>query len=377
MILYTKSGMFLGMGNQELYLLGYEDMEEFRNYHNDVADLFINKAGFIFKFKNFSWIDYTLHSGTPNRRVLLKTKGGREIEASLQIHEIFLDQDLGGAKSCFGVEFISGPLKSESFTPTIAKSVEPIPSYVAPTPAPSFVLEDAPSFTEPVSFFEEKIPEEPVTFSTQEESFESTPSSFSFNTNFVNTPEPTDFKLKFDTTILDEPLSLKTEGTTPEAPKDYRSIDQIEATDFTFDAPLESYPEDNQQDLLRDTTLFVDELKTPSSELSHEPMAFDFSLSADYLGLDISTLAELIEEYIVELDEQMKHIARAITLDDKETALEEITKLKSVARHLHITALYEHFAHLEKSLAYDSDEEILHTLLLVQNAIADFKELVR
>ena len=106
-------------------------------------------------------------------------------------------------------------------------------------------------------------------------------------------------------------------------------------------------------------------------------MAFDFSLSADYLGLDISTLAELIEEYIVELDEQMKHIARAITLDDKETALEEIAKLKSVARHLHITALYEHFAHLEKSLAYDSDEEILHTLLLVQNAIADFKELVR
>ncbi len=72
--------MFLGMGNQELNLLGYEDMEEFRNYHNDVADLFTNKPGFIFKFKNFSWIDYALHSEHPIDESYLKQKMAEKLK---------------------------------------------------------------------------------------------------------------------------------------------------------------------------------------------------------------------------------------------------------------------------------------------------------
>ena len=40
MVLYDKSGLFLGMGSQELYLLGYEDMEEFRNYPADLTSTY-------------------------------------------------------------------------------------------------------------------------------------------------------------------------------------------------------------------------------------------------------------------------------------------------------------------------------------------------
>ncbi len=57
MLLYTQNGHFLGMGAQELSLLGYEDMEDFRTYHCDVADLFIQKSGYISKFDTFLWID--------------------------------------------------------------------------------------------------------------------------------------------------------------------------------------------------------------------------------------------------------------------------------------------------------------------------------
>ena len=116
MILYDKNGLFLGMGNPELSLLGYEDMEEFRNYHNDVADLFINKPGYICKFKNFSWIDYTLHSGTPNKRVLLKTKNGKEIESFLTISEIFLAKELNHCDLFFSIEFTQlSHIKPNSF----------------------------------------------------------------------------------------------------------------------------------------------------------------------------------------------------------------------------------------------------------------------
>lgn len=105
MLLYTQNGHFLGMGAQELSLLGYEDMEDFRTYHCDVADLFIQKSGFISKFETFLWIDYARHSGASNRRVLLHTKQGKCIELSLHVDEIFL-KDADDAMQCyFAIEF--------------------------------------------------------------------------------------------------------------------------------------------------------------------------------------------------------------------------------------------------------------------------------
>ena len=105
MLLYTQNGHFLGMGSQELSWLGYEDMEDFRAYHSDVADLFIQKSGYISKFETFSWIDYARHSGASNRRVLLHTKQGKCLELSLHVDEIFL-KDADDAMQCyFAIEF--------------------------------------------------------------------------------------------------------------------------------------------------------------------------------------------------------------------------------------------------------------------------------
>ena len=74
MILYNKSGDFVGAGKDELSFLGFEDIDEFRHLHKDIADLFVNKPGYIFKFKNFSWIDYTLHSGAPKKKCYYQAK---------------------------------------------------------------------------------------------------------------------------------------------------------------------------------------------------------------------------------------------------------------------------------------------------------------
>ncbi|MBP6324459.1 MAG: hypothetical protein KA328_00575 [Sulfurospirillum sp.] len=104
MLLYTQNGHFLGMGSQELSWLGYEDMEDFRTYHSDVADLFIQKPGYISKFDTFSWIDYARHSGTSNRRVLLHNKQGKCIELSLHVDEIFLKNPDDAMQCYFTVE---------------------------------------------------------------------------------------------------------------------------------------------------------------------------------------------------------------------------------------------------------------------------------
>ncbi|MDR3178033.1 MAG: hypothetical protein LBT96_03515 [Campylobacteraceae bacterium] len=91
MILYDKDTRFLGASADVLSALGYEDINVFRTYNNDVADLFVKRQGYVYKFDNFSWISYVLNGSLPNKNVVIKTRSGSEIEASISITELFLN----------------------------------------------------------------------------------------------------------------------------------------------------------------------------------------------------------------------------------------------------------------------------------------------
>ncbi len=388
MILYDKSGLFLGMGNQELYLLGYEDMEEFRNYHSDIADLFVNKPGFIFKFKNFCWIDYAQHSGTPNKRVLIRTKNGKEIESSLLINEVYLQKEINGTSLFYGIELsnapsfkrdlpISSTFPSQNFEPSAhEEDALTLPSYETSftEDVPSTFLSDTP--VEPstptlTSSFEEEyslpLPTPMISLIEEEKT-----QAVKLNTSAPLFEDTFDFKLKFDHTILEEPQEEKEpEIAEEEAPHAYNSIDQITIQDLDFVAPLEAYPDDKVEDLLEDPTLHVEALKAAPS-LPDE--AFDLCECAEALGLDISTLAQIIEEYVSALDTSMPLLEKAINANNRTSAKEEIATLRSIALHLHIESLFHHFEHLESSLAFDTKEEILHTLEALKKAVEAFKE---
>lgn len=392
MILYDKSGLFLGMGNQELYLLGYEDMEEFRNYHNDFADLFVNKPGFIFKFKNFSWIDYAQHSGTPNKRVLIRTKNGKEVETSLNINEIYLQKEMNGSALFFSVELTNAPFKHDlPISINKPQGLEPnLEELDAPMiPYEKSFEEDAPAIlTSPISFETSLSSPETAADEDYTPSFTAPlptpilPLQDDFNDFKVAPPtitegeETFDFKLKFDHSILDDSnINAEPEEENLPAPLEYESIDQIKIKDLDFVTPLESYPEDNVEDLLEDPTLQVEELKAHSNEISaiHDE-EFDLSECAEELGLDISTLAQIIEEYVNSLDLNMPLLEEAINANNRSRAKEEISQLKSVALHLQILSLFHHFEHLETSLEFDTKEEILHTLKALQKSVLRFKE---
>lgn len=95
---------------------------------------------------------------------------------------------------------------------------------------------------------------------------------------------------------------------------------------------------------------------------------------AEELGLDIQTLAQIIEEYIDALATSMPLIEDAINTNKRDVAKIEIMKLKSVASHLQIISLFHHFEHLETSLDFDTKEELLHTLDKLQTSVMLFKE---
>jgi hypothetical protein len=90
LVLYDKNTKFIGVSADILSVLGYEDMNTFMSYNNDVADLFVNRQGYVHKFDDFSWINYVLNGSLPNKNVIIKTRNGGEVEASISIAEILL-----------------------------------------------------------------------------------------------------------------------------------------------------------------------------------------------------------------------------------------------------------------------------------------------
>lgn len=80
----------------------------------------------------------------------------------------------------------------------------------------------------------------------------------------------------------------------------------------------------------------------------------------------------LINEYLADLDTQMKHISKAITQNNSTLALGILSQLQDAASLLQIPELMKHFSCLEKSLRESDEEEQLQVLLL-RNAINHFR----
>ncbi len=111
MILYDEHYRFLGISNETLAFLGYEDLSEFLSLHNDFADLFQKRDGYVYKFENFSWIDFILYSGAGNKNGIIQLKNGEETEVKIHIKEIYLARPIEEATKLYSVKIISEQFK--------------------------------------------------------------------------------------------------------------------------------------------------------------------------------------------------------------------------------------------------------------------------
>lgn len=303
---------------------------------------------------------------------LVKTKSGKELDTSLSISEIYLPKEINGSSLFYAVEIADASNRQDfsAFTSSFEPIIQ-IPEFEEKEP-----LEESPSFVSDTSSINASFNSFETDYKdarTEEEPFTEAPS---LSLPLENSPfeeEPLAFKLKFDETILEkEPAEASTDNETME----YHSLDQIQAQDFSFETTptltdIESYPEDTYEALRNDATLFATGNDGEQSEVTQE---FDLANCAEELGLDIQTLAQIIEEYVEALTTSMPLITDAINANKRETAKMEIMKLKSIALHLQIISLFHQFEHLETSLDFDTKEELLHTLDKLQASIMIFKE---
>jgi HPt (histidine-containing phosphotransfer) domain-containing protein len=345
MILYNKSGDFVGAGKDELSFLGFEDIDEFRHLHKDIADLFVNKPGYIFKFKNFSWIDYTLHSGAPKKNVIIKLKNGNEVEAPLKIKEIYLYSPKDGEEIMYAVDILNSNTRQapnklhEENTSANLNETFTNDNFLENTEDEEHKQKELPE----VADYEEEIN---IPLSDNEGSFADTQPAL---------------KLKIDENILEEEQTNKSELFVEDYKEDIKEESKIFTEDYQeekeeiglktqeselFVKDYEEEKDENKLHVKSPTYNTNEELKSikedikiideMSSSKDEEDIDFDILKCAEELDLDISLIAELIEEYFEKIDRLLPNIEEAIQNEDSNKLKEEVYILKGISDNLHM-----------------------------------------
>jgi len=344
MILYSKSGDFLGIGKDELSFLGYEDLDEFKSIYSDVADLFINRPGYIFKFKNFSWIDYALHSGATKKSVIIKLKTGNEVEVAIKIKELFLYNPKENEELYYSVEFVN----NLSQNTTIQSDSAFIQSAPAPKIPSSIDTDETPQAEE---VFQEQEVEIPKEISLEEDFIQDQTEdlSINFNTDEV-APSP---KLKIDDTVFEQVDEAQpTLDINDDFTKDYESekppklkVD-IAPEEDSF-KPTVDIASEYEEEIIEEKIEKIPTFKTYNdvslnSDIENEQeenVDFDLVQCVEELGLDISLVGELITDYMDKIKNTIPDIKTSIENEDELLLKHNVYKLKGISDNLHMTQL--------------------------------------
>ena len=326
MILYSKSGDFLGIGKDELSFLGYEDLDEFKNIHNDVADLFVNRPGYIFKFKSFSWIDYALHSGASKKSVIIKLKTGNEVEIAIKIKELFLYNPKENEELYYSIEFVQN---------TTSQSDS---AFIQSAPAPA-VLDSANIDKTPlIEEVSQELKIETPKKTSLEEDFTQVQTenlSVDFNATEVE-PAP---KLKIDNTIFDQNDKIEPKlDINDDSTKDY---EEEELPKLKIDITPEEVIENETEEIptfgtLNDISFNNDTIIEDEQE---ESVDSDLVECMDELELDISLIGELITGYFDMIEKSIPDIRTSIENEEETLLKHGIYKLKGISDNLHMPQL--------------------------------------
>ncbi len=336
MILYDQNYNFIGISSETLSYLGYEDVEDFTSQHSDFANLLVNKEGYIYKFQNFSWIDFILYSGSPNKSALLQLKSGEQIEIKLSVKEVHLTTNINGSEKYYGVRIISENFVNIA-SKTDASIVEKSPaknSFSLDTlmSADNVLEENTPAETMPETEEVESENDFVLNFPSKESVKEE--SSFSLDLREekdeveVKESAPIDFKLDIqETPFMQDITSQEVSYQEKEVENESLNFLKREEDSSLTPAKVELDSEDKEQgfslDFLKKETALEEE--TPSSdksttefileckeETTQEKKDDDFSLnflkksfveeSTEQLSTDVPSTKE--EDFILKIDEE-------------------------------------------------------------------------
>lgn len=301
MLIYNSRKEFVNITDDSLNQVGYYSIDQLRDDVADFADLFENKPGYVHNFKNFSWIDFLLHSEQDSVKASIRCNS-KIFECSFKVDSYLVNEEDG-----FAVEL------TELVTVGEDSSTTPKSEFQTPSPKVKENAE-APSYKAPDSIETQAVPEvfdEPIAMPDIHDEPTALPE---IEDDFLAMPE-----------LSDEPQAVREE--TP----------NNDILDFDFDVMSDSEP--MTQELAKapvaeaaSNTSFLNsvELETASDYV------YDPSIAADELGLPSDLIDEFVGDFVVQAKKFRPDLQEALDKSDFDNIQILSHKLKGVAANLRI-----------------------------------------
>ena len=368
MLLYNQRKEFVGIDEDDLNSLDFQNINELQNESHDFADLFVKKPGYIHNFKNFSWIDFILHSETNESKAIIHAKG-KNYSCTIHITPFHFSSDENGyaviirnlrtlrgsedAQASKDLE-AAGGVQSTPAPSTPAPVAKPAP--VPETPAPELDIslddikmdqaEETPSFSTP-----EPEPELP--------SFESSTHQELSEPDPLDVPEPQDIDLNLGSP--EEILATENEFGAPiendfGAPSDidYNApldigmdlmSDDVEEPSFTEEAQELTIPQP-EEPVKEEAPMLGDYVSGEGHEHLSDLVAsgeyqYDPNVAAGELGLPVDLIEEFIGDFIDQAHEFKDDLYASVEGEDYDNVQVLSHKLKGVAANLRVEDAFD------------------------------------
>lgn len=292
MILYDQERKLLAISDELIDFLGFNSIDEIKKSINDIADLFEEKPGYIYNFKNFSWISYIISNPLKEHKAILNLKENN-IEINLSIKTL-----------------ISWDNKSNYYL----VSLSPIEATFSDNNLKS-------SYD---NIFSNEIEDEQQNLNLEE--------------TFSN-KEPKEEDLNIDIENLLKESKTKEEIHPIDTIEEKLSQEQEEKQiNINFNELLkESLPEEKNVDLsLTKETESAEQLVEEKETQTEQESIYDYKKASKELEIDEEFLKELVYEFIDQAEELKDKIFDSLENGDTEKAHTLFHKIKGAAANLRI-----------------------------------------
>ena len=368
MLLYNQRKEFVGIDEDDLSSLDFQNINELQSESHDFADLFVKKPGYIHNFKNFSWIDFILHSESDESKAIIHAKG-RNYSCSLHITPFhFTAEESGYAvviknlrvlkgaedaqalkdlEASGGIQASPAPIAVQSSTPKVATPA-PVTSNTN-MPELDISLDDIQVSEEVSESFTEAPSDIDSDLNTAASEFE-LPNFEESYTQELSEPDPLDIpeppEIDFDLGTATENEFGAPVNIDFDAPLDVDDVMQD-----SFDEPTEEAPalEDSlalDEPAREEAPMLGDYVSAEGSEhlsdlIKSGDYQYDPSVAANELGLPVDLIEEFIGDFIEQAHEFHDDLYASVNGGDFDNVQILSHKLKGVAANLRVEDAFD------------------------------------
>jgi len=365
LLLYNQRKEFVGIDADDLSGLGFSNLNELLSESNDFADLFVKKPGYIHNFKNFSWIDFILHSETGESKAIIHAKG-KNYSCVLHVAGFhFVSEDGGFAVLIKNIRALKGAEDSDATQSLEASGGIQATPIATPSPAPK-AAEIKPQFDTPS--IEEERPSLDISLEDMQldepyaEAETSEPELPNFGEDLelsepdlLDIPETPEIELASDDMDEDEAfeLALNHELGAPTenefgAPVDLGApLDIIDDLSLGYDEEpevQEALPiieEPAEAPMLGDYVSSSADSEHLSELITSGTYVYDPHIAADELGLPVDLIEEFIGDFIDQAHEFRDDLYASVNSNDFDNVQILSHKLKGVAANLRVEDAFD------------------------------------